>query len=192
MKNQINVVQKINIQFFPEKDEQISELLETIKKFGKIIELEKYEFKFKSGNNYILTNNGKIATKNNGGSSWNCVVIGDKEIPKGRISKWKIRINSNVATNYSDLYIGIGPSNFKGQLYNECWSLYSSYSSIYLQMKGNSLSYKLELIFLGPTPIKKSEHLFDTFELILTFHLLILSLGISLSPIIAQFHPYPP
>ena len=85
--------EEINIQFFPE-DENINELEETIKKFGNIYE-DYFHFKFKQGNNYSIYNNGFIATKSSGGDKWNCVIVGDKEIPKNRISKWKIKINEN-------------------------------------------------------------------------------------------------
>ena len=135
---------KVDIHFYPEEEVQISEFLEKIKKFGEIKEGEleyKFKFKFKSGNNYNVTNNGLLATKNQGGDSWNCVIIGDKEIPRDRISKWKIKINTNVNSGYSDFYIGIGPGNFTSNLYTECWSLFSSCSTVYLQMKGQSTTY---------------------------------------------------
>ena len=54
-----------------------------------------------------MTNSGLLATKNNGGDKWNCVIIGDKEIPRNRISKWRIKINTNVSNGYYDFYIGI-------------------------------------------------------------------------------------
>ena len=39
------------------------------------------------------------------------------------------------------IYIGIGPNNFKGNLYEECWSLFSCCSQVYLQMKGKIIKY---------------------------------------------------
>ena len=80
--------------------------------------------------------------KNKGGYSWNCVIIGDKEVPKYIISKWKIQIKTDVSKNYSDFYIGIGPSNFNSSLYNECWSLYSSGSLSYCQIKEKKIIKK--------------------------------------------------
>ena len=133
---------KVDIHFYPEEEVQISKFLEKIKKFGEIKEGElEYKFKFKSGNNYNVINNGLVATKNNGGNAWNCVIIGDKEIPKNRISKWKIKINTHVNENYCDFHIGIGPSTFKGNLYQECWSLYNNGSNVYLQLKDRSTKY---------------------------------------------------
>ena len=49
-----------------------------------------------------------IATKNNGGNDFNCIIMGDKEIPKNKISKWKIKINTNISKIYYDIYIRIG------------------------------------------------------------------------------------
>ena len=122
---------------------QISEFLEKIKKFGEIKDEElEYKFKFKPGNNYNVTNNGLIASKNKGGNGWNCVILGDKEIPKDKISKWKIKINTDVKENCWDLYIGIGPNNFKGSnLYDECWSLVSKSSTVYLQIQKKASEY---------------------------------------------------
>ena len=88
-----------------------------------------------------MTNNGLVATKNSGGNAWNCVIIGDKEIPRNKISKWKIKINTNVNSDLCDFYIGIGPDNFKGDLYQECWSLYSYCSTVYLQLKEQAIQY---------------------------------------------------
>ena len=54
-----------------------------IKKYGEIVNYElEFKFKFKPGNNYTVTNNGLIDKKNQGGNNWNCLIIGDKEIPK--------------------------------------------------------------------------------------------------------------
>jgi len=115
---------EIKINFEPE-DDNITELEENIKKFG-YIHSDKFLFKFKQGNNYSISNNGKIATKSSGGNGWNCVIVGDKEIPKNRISRWKIKINENKRNQGSmDICIGIGPKSFNSSLYNECWSICS-------------------------------------------------------------------
>jgi len=136
-------IEKINIKFMPENEQNI-EFIEHILKFGEIFNEgdDKFKFKFKPGNNYNITNNDLIATKNSK-NGFNCVIIGDKEIPKDRISKWKIKINKiNKKCNY-DIYIGIGPNSFKGDLYNECWSICRSRdeSKIELQMKDNESNY---------------------------------------------------
>jgi len=137
--------QEISIKFIPEEEGQINEFLETIKAFGKVINDDKFKFKFQPGNNYNVTNNGLIATKNSGGNAWNCIVYGDKEIPKNEISKWKIKINTETSGFYDDLLVGIGPINAKGNLYSLCWSLVCSISKIcikgqkseYNHLKGN-------------------------------------------------------
>ena len=101
---------KINIQFLPD-DNEIKNYLDEIKNFGCLFDSEQiYKFKFKPGKNYIISNNGLIAIKHDGGNSWNCTVFGDKEIPKNKISKWKIRLNSDTKQSW-DIMIGIGPSN---------------------------------------------------------------------------------
>ena len=123
----------------------MNKLEETIKAFGDISE-DCFHFKFKQGNNYSIYNNGFIATKSSGGNNWNCVIVGDKEIPKKRISKWKIKINGNKTKQnnndkYSDIYIGIGPKSFQGNLYDECWSIFSGSSNVRLQNKNKNLDY---------------------------------------------------
>ena len=63
---------------------------------------DNFKFKFRPGLNYIINENGLIATKK-GYIGWNCSIIGDKEIPKDNISKWKIKIN-NIANNKLNLF----------------------------------------------------------------------------------------
>ena len=120
---------------FSVEESKFMELENYIKKFGEIINDEIFKFKFKPGNNYDITNNGLIATKNCGGDNFNCLIIGDKEIPKDRISRWKIKINKNKnkSKNLDDYYIGIGPKSFKG--YSECWSLKSTNGKIKVKLK---------------------------------------------------------
>ena len=131
--------QEINIKFIPEEEEKINKFLESIKAFGEVINDDKFIFKFQPGNNYNVINNGLIATKNSGGNAWNCIVYGDKEIPKNQISKWKIKINTDTSGFYDDLYVGIGPINAQGNLYSLCWSLICSISKICI--KGKKLEY---------------------------------------------------
>ena len=131
---------EIKINFEPE-DDNITELEENIKKFG-VIHSDKFLFKFKQGNNYSVSNNGYIATKSSGGNSWNCVIVGDKEIPKDRISRWKIKINENKRKQGNDdIFIGIGPKSFNGNLYNECWSICSLGTKVGLYNKNNRSDY---------------------------------------------------
>ena len=132
---------EIKINFVPE-DDNITGLEENIKKFGEIYEDDNLHFKFKEGNNYSISNNGKIATKSSGGDDWNCVIVGDKEIPKDRISRWKIKINENKRNqNNTDICIGIGPKSFNGNLYNECWSICSYGNKVGLYNKNNRSDY---------------------------------------------------
>jgi hypothetical protein len=134
--------QKINIKFIPDNDDGINEVIEKIKKFGDIFdEGEIFEFKFRPGNNYNVTNNGLVATKNNGGDSFNCVIFGDREIPKNRISKWKIKIKTDTQKSW-DILIGIGPNNPNNEkdFYIKCWSFISSNSKLILKT-GNSTDY---------------------------------------------------
>ena len=135
--------QKINIKFIPDNDDEINEVIEKIKKFGEILDKEEsnFDFKFRPGNNYNVTNNGLVATKNNGGSNWNCTIFGDKEIPKNKISKWKIKIKADTKQSW-DILIGIGPNNPNNEnsFYNKCWSFISSNSTLLLK-NGTSINY---------------------------------------------------
>ena len=59
---------KIKTKIVPENDNELNEFLKTIKIFGKIIfVMSDLIFKFKTGQNYSLSNNGLIATKTSGG-----------------------------------------------------------------------------------------------------------------------------
>ena len=74
-----------------------------------------------------------------GNKGWNCVIIGDKEIPKNRISEWKIRINSSPKEdNNNDLFIRICPNIFKDVPQGDCYSIYKKgQKGIGLRMKKN-------------------------------------------------------
>ena len=136
--------QKITIKFLSEEDEKITELGKNIKKFGKIfIEEEDYfKFRFEVGENYTNTKNNLVATKN-GAEGWNCIIYGDKEVPKDEISKWKIKINNEKKfVRNMDILIGIGPKGLKGNLFDECWSICSHVNSIIkLQLKKKLSNY---------------------------------------------------
>ena len=135
--------QKINIKFMPDNDDGINEVIEKIKKFGEVFDKGKniFEFKFRPGNNYNVTNNGLVATKNSGGNSFNCTIFGDREIPKNRISKWKIKIKTDTRQSW-DILIGIGPNNPNNEteFYTKCWSFISSSSKLALK-SGSSTNY---------------------------------------------------
>ena len=107
---------------------------------------ENYKFKFKNGKNYTINKNGLVVTKIDGGNSWNCSVIGDKEIPKNKISKWKIKINNIAKYGYNsdnswNLLIGIGPDNINEErnFQRKCWSFICGESKI--KNKNNEKDY---------------------------------------------------
>ena len=144
---------KIYINFLPGKEDEINEFIKKIKIFGEI-ELKKnndniFVFQFKEGKNYILSNNGLIATKNNGGNDWNCTILGNKEIPKNKISQWKIKINNfSLKYNSWNVLIGIGPDNPNNEEYfhKKCWSFICGESQISIKSengtKYNNKQYK--------------------------------------------------
>ena len=57
-----------------------------------------------------LKNDFKTIKKISGDNIWNCTAIGDTCLIKGKINKWKIKVN-NINPNPSHLLIGIIPSN---------------------------------------------------------------------------------
>lgn len=119
-----NNLKKIKVSFIPENNDKLNELLEKIRAFGEIKE-DYIFFKFKPGKNYTVSENGLIATKTNGGDCWNCTIIGDMEIPKDKISKWKIKLNNfEIKYNTWNILIGIGPNNLynKSNFHHYCWS----------------------------------------------------------------------
>ena len=104
------------------EDEEI--LFKTIKNYGDINKkktIQKFNFIFKNGKNYKVSNNGKIATKT-GSNGFNCTIIGNNEIPKNKISSWIFKINSEIENT---LIIGIGPDNQNNinEFFTNCWSL---------------------------------------------------------------------
>ena len=56
-----------------------------------------------------------------------------------KISKWKIKINSEVKNDGNiDICIGISSNQFKGSYYNEFWNICKSGSKIGLNLKNKS------------------------------------------------------
>ena len=113
---------KINI--LPNFEEDINQLLSIIKSSGQI--LDKYVFKFisKLNSNYQVSENGLIATKN-GRNDWDCVIMGDREIPNNKISKWKIKLKyiCDYKINSWSILVGIGPKNDGSyNFHHNCWS----------------------------------------------------------------------
>ena len=125
------------------EDEEVKDIIDKIKSIGSINEYNKYKFRFQGGLNYTLDNNGLIATKTSGGDCWNCTIIGNKEIPKNKISKWKIKINNfYIKHNTWNVLIGIGPYNKNNELnfYSYCWSFICGNSQLSLK-KGSESKY---------------------------------------------------
>ena len=124
-------------------DEDIKDILEMISSFEIISSDNNFKFKFKEGINYTLNNKRLIATKTSGGDSWNCTIIGNKEIPKNKISKWKIRINNfKIKNNTWNVLIGIGPKNINNELnfYNRCWTFICGNTQLSIR-SANSTKY---------------------------------------------------
>ena len=93
--------------------------------------------------NYTLDKNGLIATKTGGGDGWNCTIIGNKEIPKNKISSWKIRLsNFYIKANTWNVLIGIGPKNLKNEqcFYKYCWSFICGNSALSVK-SGSETNY---------------------------------------------------
>ena len=126
LKKENNKIKKLN-----DEIKQLNNEIIILKKENdkiKLIELKKsqikpnsndFKFKFKSGINYSLNENQTIATKIKGGNAWNCTIIGDTEIPKNKISKWKIRLNEfrMNSGNSCDVIIGIGHDNPNNEMF---------------------------------------------------------------------------
>ena len=121
-----------NIRFTPEEND-INIFLEKIKTFGKIN--KKFQFKWKPGFNYKLSEDYLIATKISGGSSYNCNILGDIILPKNEINNWKIKLKNYYIKGW-DILIGVGPSNLnqnEENLYNKTWTFICGYSKLSLQ-----------------------------------------------------------
>ena len=152
------------IQF--QKDEnELMALLESIKKYGSINEkYQEFNFIFKDGINYWVTNSGKIASRNDGKYDFKCFIIGNKEIPKNAISRWKFKINSELKNQY---ILGIGPNNYNNEddFYKNCWSfdcyerrliLKSTCYSDYANNKFSELLKKGDIIGIEVNRIKNT------------------------------------
>ena len=143
LKNKIT--EKISSLYFNDKkcedeseEEEVNNFLGNIKKFGNIREKEiKYKFKFNGGQNYIINNNDLSVTKSKSG--WDGLVFGDKEIPKNKITKWKIKLNSDLNYRFDDLYIGIG-KNISTR-YNDIWRIFNHCSNIQINLEGSTSLY---------------------------------------------------
>ena len=137
LNNEIIILKKEN-----DKIKQLNDEIIELKKSQIKPNSNDFKFKFKSGINYSLNENQTIATKIKGGNDWNCTIIGDTEIPKNKISKWKIRLNEfrMNSGNTWDVIIGIGPDNpnNKKYFYNNCWTFICGESKISVRSGGGT------------------------------------------------------
>ena len=158
--NNINdIITKSNISFNkklifkPDTEDEINEILSTIKSIGNIsLQSEKYIFQFNPNlsNNYLLSENGLIATKK-GLDDWDCVIMGNTEIPKNAISKWKIKLNyiTNYRLNSWSILIGIGPKyDGSKNFHHKCWSFICGECSFNIRnkvSKSNMIKARLKI-----------------------------------------------
>ena len=140
--------QNSEIKFITNDEDDFNDIITKIINFGGIINKEPaeniFKFKFKNGMNYSVSENGLIATKNSGEDDWNCTIIGDKEIPKNKITKWKIKLNNFIIkSNTINILIGIGPNNPNNEdcFYRECWAFCCGTSEIVIK-SNDSKKYK--------------------------------------------------
>ena len=101
------------------------------KKIGQTPQI--FKFKFKPGINYIVSDNGLVALKADGGYNWNCYILGDTIIPKNAVSKWRIKLKHfEIKKNIWNIMIGIGPDNLNNEelFYKSCWSFICGNSKI--------------------------------------------------------------
>ena len=128
LKNEIEILKIKHDKEISELNTEIKEIKEQNKKLFNLFnqQNEKFSFSFREGMNYTLSNNGKTAEKTSGGDDWNCTIIGDTEIPKNKISKWRIKLKKfKIKDNTVNTFIGIGPNNPQNlkYFYDYCWSL---------------------------------------------------------------------
>ena len=122
-----------NIKFIPEEEDECHSFLETIKKFGKICDLQ---FRFKqcplnaNENVKYTVENENIFTKNGKNGCWSCGMC-QNSLQKSKEYKWKIRI---LKTKQKVIMVGVAPIDFDINIstFNTCgWYFYCYYSSLY-------------------------------------------------------------
>ena len=122
---------------FEYKEDIFNDILNKINNFGDIekTNFEFIDFKWKTGQNYTLSENKKIATKTNGGDEYNCNILGDIILPNNKISRWKIKLNTVIESvcNHWEILIGVGPlilNQNEKNLYYKTWTFVCGYSAI--------------------------------------------------------------
>lgn len=128
--------------FFTYEENTYDEILEKIKNLGKFTinkNSEYITFKWKSGNNYSLSNDHRLATKISGGDNYNCNILGDIILSKNKISRWKIKLNKFDFSFPWNILVGVAPSNINqnnSDLYNKTWTLICGYPAVSIK-EGN-------------------------------------------------------
>ena len=154
IENNINEIHKINdiIKKYDSNDTKdikfsISEIdINNVLSSIKEIELNNStNIKWKTGPNYILSNDDLIATKNSGGYKYNCNILGNI-LPKNRINKWKIKLKKFNKNNFYDwnVLIGVAPSNInpnEENLYQKTWTLICGSLNVSIK-NGSQTNYK--------------------------------------------------
>ena len=123
LKNEINLLKQENKKLTASNQKLFKLYNEFNQKIGHSPQILK--FKFRPGDNYLVSDNGLVALKCDGGYNWNCYIIGDTKIPQNSISKWKIQLkNFKINQNVWNILIGIGPenNNKEDNFYKNCWS----------------------------------------------------------------------
>ena len=104
-------------------------------------EFRRYNGTFKSGPNYILSQDNRTVTQCSDG--WNTVAIGKEPIPLGTITIIKFKIEK---TNCSNLMFGIAPLSIDQKLvsgYSKCGWYYHSYNGgLYCQPQLSYSNFK--------------------------------------------------
>ena len=131
---------------FTYEENILNEIIDKINNFGKFDNNSKYlKFNWKSGPNYSLSNNNNIATKINGGNGYNCNILGNKILPKNKVSKWRIKLNTKKSNMTWDILIGVGPSDLdqnNENLYSRTWTLICEFPAMSIQSGSPTYAFK--------------------------------------------------
>ena len=154
-KNMSNIIEDINnhkqemkknldYEFIYE-EKIFNDILNKIQNFGELNQIPKFSFKWKTGPNYSLSENNKIATKIRGEKIFNCNILGNIILPKNTICRWKIKLKKFTADAFLwNILIGVGPSNLNQNemdLYKKTWTFLCGNSCISIN-SANFTNYK--------------------------------------------------
>jgi len=130
----INLNKNKKIKFSPEEEYNYNNLLESIKKFGKIC-FNNFKFKkcpndIKENRKYIISGDEDNIITKTGSDNWMGTIC-ENELEKGKEHKWKIKILNTY--NYY-IMVGVAPIDFdiKSSTHNTCgWYFYLINSNLY-------------------------------------------------------------